>query len=53
MTQKGPEAEATIPPFVPIEGHNWFFQISIQNQNQVLTSLHLRSPVARVLGPPL
>jgi hypothetical protein len=25
-----PEAEAVLPPFGPIEGHNWFFQISSQ-----------------------
>jgi hypothetical protein len=25
---KRPESIATLPPFGPIEGHNWFFQIS-------------------------
>jgi hypothetical protein len=25
-----PESIATLPPFGPIEGHSWFFQISSQ-----------------------
>jgi hypothetical protein len=27
---QGTEAEAALPPFGPIEGHNWFFLISSQ-----------------------
>jgi hypothetical protein len=55
---QGAESIATLPPFCPIEGHKWFFQISSQCesqknrfalisfwQNPVFTSLHLRSPV--------
>ncbi len=34
MLGSNPESIATLPPFGPIEGHKWFFQISCQWESQ-------------------
>jgi hypothetical protein len=46
------EAEAALPPFDQLEGHNWFYQSSKESvciylfrQHPVLSTLHLRSAV--------
>ncbi len=51
FSKKCSEPIATLPPFRPIEGHKWFYQISSRfyinlfRKFPVFTSLHLRSPV--------